>query len=506
MNMKNILKNILVGGVAVAMLASCDLNLFPTTSIPYDEEKPLFLAEADIIQFQNGVMGSYRGLQLGSFTQSIEVMCDNFNATSGYGNNYGSIHKTDMNFTASDTYAESMWANHYGAIKNYNIAIESSKNVAEELVPAADLLRGISLYCRASSYLTLARIFGNAYDSATADTDLCVPLILVYDQLEKPVRATVAEVYDQIYSDLTEAETLLANVPGQVRSMYPTIDAVKALLARYYLDTQDYGNAASYAMEVVNSEAGYALANSLETMTAEFTNDMGTEPVVQLYASQAEGAVSSTLFTGVSQQNGVKCFGSYFLPSTNLINLYDANDLRRLTWLSDSIYPIFMNGTFHEGVTVFVKYLDNPALHAGNIEAGTHAAKPVTVAEMYLIAAEAYAQDGNASAAKDVLNTLQRARMATPTDGTLENIKKEWNRETVGDGQRLACLKRWGDGFNGRPYQEVAKNIVMLDTKGSRSFELKSIQPGDYVLNWPIPSYEIKLSSGLVQNPGYGEE
>ncbi len=503
MNMKNIFKNILVGGVAIAMLASCDMDLVPTDAISYDEKGPLFLTETDVVQFQNGVLASYRGLQYGSYTQSSEVMCDGFNATVGFGNNYGSIHRTDVSFTTSDTYAESMWANHYVALKNFNIVIAGAENeVPEELKESVDILKGFALFCRASSYLTLARHFGNAYNPSTAGTDLCVPLVLKYDQLEKPARATVAEVYDQINADLTAAEGLLANVPGAVRAQYPTIDAVKALKARYYLDVQNYTKASEYALAVINSEAGYALANSLETMAVEFTNDAGSEPIVQLFANTAEGAVGNTLFTSVGQDNTGKYFGSLFLPSQALINAYDSGDLRRQTWFTNSMYPVFMQGTRYEGVTVFIKYLDNPALHEGNVETGAHAAKTLTVAEMYLIAAEAFAQSGDTGSATVVLNALQRARMATPVEGTLENVKKEWFRETVGEGHRLACLKRWGDGFSSRPYQAAASNLVMTGA----AYDQKSLQPGDHVLNWPVPSYEIKLNKNLVQNTGYEAE
>ena len=249
--MKNILRNILVGGMAATMLMSCDLNLVPTTSIVYEEGTPLFIQASDVEEFQNAILASYRAVQYGSYTQSSEVMADGFNATIGFGNNYGSVHRADYTFTPSDTYVEGLWANHYSAIKNYNIAIENADLVADDAEFKADaqVLKAIAQFCRASSYLTLARHFGNAYDSASASTDLCVPLVLVYDQLAKPERSTVKEVYDQIYNDLLEAEEVLAaaaeagftvkkvNLAGQVRAQVPTVDAVRALLARYYLDT-----------------------------------------------------------------------------------------------------------------------------------------------------------------------------------------------------------------------------------------------------------------------------
>lgn len=501
--MKNILKYFIVGGAAVTMLSSCDLNLLPTTSIAYEEGSELFLTENDVTAFQNGVMASYRALQYGVYTQTTEVQCDGFNATIDYGNNYGAVHRCDNSFTPGEYDTEDMWRDNYTAIKNYNIAIANADNVKDELKASASVLKGIALFCRASSYLTLTRHFGNAYNPSSAATDLSVPLVLKYDQLEKPARATVKAVYDQIIADLEEAETLLANVPGQVRSQLPTVDAVRALKARYYLDTQDYTNAAEAAESVISSAAGYKLASTPEEMVAEYTNDTGTEPIVQLYASIAEGARGNTIFTQVGNDDKVgKYFSPYFIPSSLLVNAYDASDLRFTNWFTNSLYPVRMSGSYYEGVYVFTKYLDNPALHSGTMETGAHAAKPLLIGEMYLIAAEAYAKAGNASAAQNVLNQLQAARKAVNTTGTMENIKKEWFRETVGEGLRLASIKRWGDGLAVRTEQSGVENLIMT----GEYYNQRSLSADSHFLNWPVPSYEIKLNESLVQNPGYTAE
>ena len=121
---------------------------------------------------------------------------------------------------------------------------------------------------------------------------------------------------------------------------------------------------------------------------------------------------------------------------------------------------------------------------------------------MYLIAAEAYAKAGNASAAQNVLNQLQAARKAVNTTGSMENIKKEWFRETVGEGLRLASIKRWGDGLAVRTEQSGVQNIIMT----GEYYNQRALSADSHFLNWPVPSYEIKLNANLVQNPGYTAE
>ncbi len=500
--MKKILRNIIVSGVAIVMFGSCDMNLTPTTQIAYDENEPLFTNEADVVQFMNGVMSSYRALQYDTFSQTPDLMCDGFNAVIGYGNQYGPVHRTDDSFTSSDGYTESMWRSNYSAIKNYNIVIAGAnrKDVPEELKEMVDIVKGYALFCRASSYLNLARYYGKDYDPDTAEEDLCVAKVTEYDQLAKPGRSTVQEIYDLIYDDLSEAEDLLQFETGTVGAMYPTIDAVRALMARYFLDTHQYDYAYDYAMRVINTKK-YELSNTIDKMNAEFTSDYGTEPILQLYASKAEGAVANSIYTPVERDDVGKFIRALFLPSANLLNAYDAGDLRFTTWFSNSLYPVFVQGTRYNGVTVFTKYLGNPDLTTGNIETGAHAAKPLMIAEMYLIAAEAYSMDGEDLFAKDVLNELRTARKAKlSTTGSLEDIQQEWLRETVGDGQRLICLKRWGKGFSGRPPQPAAVNLIETGTH----FDEKEMLPEDRAFTWPIPAYELKLNTNLnPQNDGY---
>ncbi len=505
--MKNILRNIIVGVVGAAVLASCDLDLRPTTAIVYDENEPIFVLASDVESFQNGILASYRALHGGTFTQSPEVMCDAFNATTGFGNNYGSIHRTDASFTPSDNYAESVWGNHYAAIKNYNIVIVGAqKQIPEGLEANVDILKGTAYFCRAYSYLTLARYFGKAYNPSTAHTDLCVPLVLRYDLYAKPARATVQDVYDQILSDLLEAEYFFekygyqATMPGVY---LPTIDAVRALMARYYIDVKDYDNAAIYAKKVIESTVGYKLSSTVEEMEAEFIEDQGSEAILQMYADPSEGKIYDQIYTMVTNYSDGKKFTSYFLPSQKILDAYEPNDLRLKVWFTNGKYPVFMNGTTHYGITVFQKYIGAEWLNLGVVESGAHCAKPFMISEMYLIAAEAHARKGEEAKAKEYLNKLQKARGASETEGTMDNVKLEWFRETVGEGHRLFCLKRWGDGFNGRPVQRGTEFITMSEP--ASAYGSKVLDKNSHLLTWPVPAYEMKLNPNLVQNPGYEE-
>ena len=489
----------MIAAVAIAsVLSSCDMNLKPTTSIAYVEGEPLMISDTDVSEFENGILTSFRSRFDGVYYQTQEVMVDYFNASADYGNNYGAVHRMDVDFTDGEYNTRDHWSGHFGAIKNYNIFIENADNVADDLKEYAQFVKGEALFCRAFSYLHLARHFGKPYGSSSS-TDLAVPLVTVYDQLDKPARATVAEVYAQVKADLDAAAAILAGETGEARADYPTIDAVNALYARYYLDIKDYSNAASYAEKVINT-GHYKLASTEEEMEAEYTNDEGEEPIIQMFASKSEGYGTNDIYTltNNASDKGLN-LRAYYFPTKKLVEAYDKDDLRFKQWFTNEI-PNFVSGSYHEGQFYsFVKYYNNPALNSGNVPQARHARKPIKISEMYLIAAEAYAQAGNSAKAKEVLNALQTARHATLTEGTMDAVKNEWFRETVGEGLRLNCLKRWGDGMAARTPQDGAALLIMTGA----GYEQRTIPAGFAKLTWPVPTYELQVNPNLVQNEGF---
>ena len=278
------------------------------------------------------------------------------------------------------------------------------------------------------------------------------------------------------------------------------------MYARYYLDTRDYANAAASAMEVINS-GHYALSSTPAQMEAEWLNDNGTEPIMQFYASVSEGVGTHSAYTQMKMDsNKGLYYQPYYIPSQKLIDAYDEGDLRFEQWFDGGDYPSYHNAIWYNDgehdYYVFKKYYGNPALTTSNTPTSGHAVKPLLISEMYLIAAEAYFENGQVSEAKTVLNALQTQRGAATTAATAETIHDEWYRETVGEGLRFSCLKRWGEGFDGRPAQPGAANVVM--STPASSFTDKALEAGDYHFLWPIPTYEMQTNLNLKQNPGYG--
>ncbi len=494
--------------------AACDLDLAPWGSITYNPGDQIITSEADLDGFEANIMAAMRTLTYGVFDYASDIQVDYFNAAVDFGNNGGSIHRSDDSFTADNSEVESVWATCYeSGIKNFNVFLEGSQSVPSDVdsVKVATA-RGEAFFGRAYAYMILARHFANTYNSATASTDLCVPLVTVYDQSARPARASVQEVYDQIKADLDSAAYFLANVTPSVRAVRPTIDAVNAMYARYYLDIKDWANAAKYATDLINSGT-YVLCSTSDEFNNEWVYDSGTEDILQYYASMSEGYGAHSYYYSVSSMAGKYYTSEYYIPTKELLDSYTASDLRKAAWFGTYHpgYPTWTIQSYHNGsyynsnsnspdYYVFSKYKGNPD-YTSSYPNSAQARKAFAIPEMYLIAAEASFNNGQTTDAKTYLNALQTARGTSATSATLENIKKEWYKETVGQGQRLTCLKRWGDGFSGRTPQSGASNIVMTGTDYDQKFLLSDA----YQFVWPVPAYEIKVNDNLVQNPGYAD-
>lgn len=507
-DMKNIFTKILLFGAALTVFASCELDLYPNNSIVYDENESVIQQESDLVSFENGLHIAFRSRQASTYYYADDLMFDGFNAATDFGNNFGPIHRTDQDYNAGSDDIETCWGNNFTMITNFNIAIAAAKQVEDpELIAGAAIMEGEAHFYRAYTYLYLARHFGKAYNPATADKDLSVPLVTVFDMQARPTRATQKEVYDQIKADLDDAAVLLADVPGEVRASRPTIDAVNGLYARYYLDVQDYEKAAEYAAALVDGGV-YTLASTDAEFAAEFTEDNGTEPIFQMAASLQEAPPSLSYYTRITVSGDYgQVYSPYFLPSGKLVNSYEPTDLRLTNWFTlngaGGRY-IFLKGAANTtaNVYVFTKFQGNPAYTDNNIPAGQNAVKPLRISEMYLIAAEAYKQAGNSAKANEYLQALQAARGATETPATMENIQNEWFKETVGEGMRGICLKRWGVLLNGRAAQAEAVSNGLVETGSNyatRAFTADEV----YLYTWPIPNYELKINPKLIQNEGY---
>lgn len=168
----------------------------------------------------------------------------------------------------------------YKVIAIANTAIDNRTNIEGD-TDKVNRLIGEAYFMRAFSYIWLTRTYGR------------VPLQLLSNSNEPLERATFVEIYQQIESDLVEAETLLPDVyPGiEAIGVRPNKGSAKAFLARLYLnwagfpinDNSKYAQAAAKAKEVIDGPYGFALTDDFRGMwteTGRFAHNEGVFTLV----------------------------------------------------------------------------------------------------------------------------------------------------------------------------------------------------------------------------------
>lgn len=184
------------------------------------------------------------------------VQCQGDDVTSTTGSNKGAYLSADAFESPSDTKGlEGTWSRFYTIIKAANL-ITDNAGKAMTSQEEINIALGQGYYWRAFAYFNLVRVFG----------PLPMNLHNLPDNNLTPL-STVAEVYEQIVSDLNAAEA--CNLPAKYteanrsiegQNIYVSDQTVKATLAAVYMamagyplnKTEYYANAADKAKEVMD--------------------------------------------------------------------------------------------------------------------------------------------------------------------------------------------------------------------------------------------------------------
>ena len=145
-----------------------------------------------------------------------------------------------------DSNESELWNLAYQVINNCNMVLDAADLLtthSETEMAEVQKVKGELYYLRASYYLMLVNLYGKPYTPSTAATELAVPVKLSPNVEDKDFeRASVADVYAQIISDLDAAEAHLATASAPVSIYHPGIEAVYILRSRVALYMQDCQN------------------------------------------------------------------------------------------------------------------------------------------------------------------------------------------------------------------------------------------------------------------------
>lgn len=498
--MKNKLKLLSLAVFTALALVSCDLNRFPYDQI---EQSQSFQTIKDATTFNNGLYATLRSRVYGMFMYSTDVQADLLNATLDYGNRNGFPHKWN-GFLSDDYTIRDSWQNYYSAISNINNILDNSGKIVldnDNDRALMDRYLGEAYLLRAYYYHQLVQRFAKDYEPSTASSDPGVPLVLKFDIKEKPSRSSVEEVYQQILSDIEQAESYLATFAGAQNSSKITRDCATALKARVYLCMHNWTGAITNANSLI-SAGTYPLMSNAASFKNMWVTDGGTETIFQLFASQpSELSNANSIYLGYNAQS--QKYTPDFVPEQWVIDLYEASDIRKAAYLEQK--TLYIQGITYNGIYCINKYPGNPALFTAASTNYQHKPKVFRIAEMYLISAEAAAQSSSTEAAGLLtLNALRLARGASELTGLtgaalMDAIKDERVRELLCEGTRLDDLKRWKMGVTRRAPQSTAFINVGPD------FDQKVVAAGDDKFVWGLPKNDVTTNPNLAnqQNPGW---
>ena len=449
--------------------SGCSLETSPSSSIPTDKA---FDSPQDVLNGMHGAYNSVGGYQFwGRNVVAIGDMSADISMASASSGHFVAINGWSINEDNAEL--RDAWTMGYQTIDRCTRAINGAKELIahpeENKLSDSDIKNlhnySAQLYSlRSLSHFTLVNIFSLPYRAGTENSQLGIVLVdeKPIEAFEQVSRATVKQTYDQILKDIASAKEHFALVSNDseyyISQYYMNEAALYALEARVKLYMQNYEGAASAAEQAIALRASADISNEdyLAMWSSVAIND---EDIFTIAKSNADNLSANSLNT---------LYNSYGGSITQFVKeKFGANDIR-LSLISGN-HPEKFDGI--------------PSAQAvSNI--------PVfRKSEMYLIAAESYANLSEINDARTaLLYTAKRNSEIENIDdlpATKENllsfIEDERIREFFQEGHRMYDLRRTGKAANiGGNSQFVFANFV-----------------------YPIPANEINAGFGVVQNPDW---
>ncbi|AQX08582.1 RagB/SusD family nutrient uptake outer membrane protein [Elizabethkingia ursingii] len=412
-------------------------------------------------QMHSFVLGAYVDMRSQyyygkDFSIFAEVRSDHMfsNGRSGY---YNTVAGYEM--TSADAYASNTYKQIYKVVAKANNIVNFDINTLDNAAASkteATYYVGQAYALRAQSFFDLLRLFGQKY---TGGNDGIV-LPLKFDPLNKLGRSGIADTEKQIEADFDAA---IAKMESSKSFDRPdkrseiSINAVKALAARYYLYKNNYAKVQSLVNDIVAGKKYKVIEKDALVSSWEASGSAMNSIFELAYGEVAQPGAASYAY--IMNSRG---YANTVVSDSGMAS-YASNDARLgLIEKVDGSY--FLNKKF-PGLT------------------GATSIRIVRFEEVVLDGAEAEFKLGNTAKALEYLNMILENRgLDKATSITMESIMAERSKELIGEGFRMWDLLRWG--------VEVPRPAGANKDKNLTAF--------------PMPRVETDLSGTLVKgNPGY---
>jgi hypothetical protein len=455
----------------------------------------------------------------------------------------------DWEITPTHEYPRDWWMHAYRSVNAANYAIQEltkliNNGMAESIMnPYIAEAR----FMRAFSYIFLVSFYGE------------VPLIEYplssFEEFSQP-RASIESIWALIESDLNFAKVNLTEDGGAYKGT-PVKATAAAYLSKAYLYQQKYSDAETAAREAVSlaSSEGFYLVDDYESIFS--VNNEGN-PELLFYLQYERN--NSLWQNNLPVESNIRDLPSQFqhiqggegwgyrIPARDLYDAFESDDPRRgyTIYAPGDVFGIYAGtapftytnktyneegqevstkNTYNSGDIVrydyqwsptgmSVKKLTENLAGLTNVRYAGMDRPLMRVADLYLILAEALAEQGKEEALIWVNKVRARQSVNMPpkttADGTLRDIVRHERRvELAMEGHRIFDLLRWnalksvfGDG------KKVKLHFFSDFLPDDNSNKYKTAiglrkYPTDHIL-FPIPQNELDQNPSIVNNnPGY---
>jgi len=395
-------------------------------------------------------------------------------ANSNYNAAFSAYYQNSLSPTTITS--NNIWKDAYKQLYKINDAIEGiSKSTT--LIPAVKKqLLGEAKFFRAFCYFYLTNLYGD------------IPLVTstAFEENSLKRKSSQSDIYQFIISDLKEAKDSLsvqfldATLLNQTKEkLRPTKWAASALLSRIYLYTKNWQQAEEESDIVIRNTSLF----SIDSLNAVFLKN-SNEAILQ---AQSIGGLSNTVYAQYYYlPNGSE--PNYNHPlylSKHLLNSFEVDDNRKIKWLNKSTAP---NG---QEYWYPFKYQHYEAIQS--YDPLTEYYMILRLGELYLIRAEARAQQNKNALALEDLNVIRnRAGLKNSNSNNTSEIIDDIIHE-----RQVELFAEWGDRWLDLKRTNTIDNIMppISVEKGG--------QWSSYKKYYPIYIEEILYNPNLTQNSGY---
>ncbi len=404
------------------------------------------------------------------------------------------------------------WNGLYRVIAQTNLVLDRVPAITPMDEGRKKRVLGEAYFLRAWAYFYAVRLWGD------------VPLVTKPQTADSedflPSRTAQADVYNQIISDLTQAEN--AGLPWTETTGKATTAAAKSLLAKVYLTmageplkkgNEYYQKAADKAAEVINAPGSLALFPEYGQLH-DVALENRIEHIFEIQYNSAFAGNNDIQILYLPNFKPITAYTASFgttIPIPQFYNSYETGDKRTRNQVGYFYTSYYQGGTgaeFQLGAPYIFKHFDAAAQGKPGVPGTANSSlnlPQIRFAEVLLVYAEAQNEVGggpNAAAVAALKRIRDRAELTTPALGDFTQASF---REAV-----------WRERWYEFAYENIlwfdmirTRKVFNVNTKGFDNFvghvNLSSNQAlQEKHLLFPLPRPEVQNNPNLTpQNPGY---